>query len=147
MKILKVYKFATYFLQLFFIVGIVLTIKEIYEGITIFDYRSVLLIILLFLLFLSVSFYNNKSHKFHNDENFRIEDKKEITKIKIVTLINIFIGITISLLFLIVLTVYPIKDLSFNEITRTLLSLILLLYGILKTIHSLKTLKRLKTIN
>ncbi len=146
MKILKAYKFLTYFLQLFFIVGIFLTIKEIYEGTTIFDYRSILLIILLFVLFISVSFYNAKSHQFHNN-NLEILSKKEINRIKISTLINALIGIAITVFFILILTVYRIKDLSFSEISRTLFSLILFLYGILKTTHSIKTFRKLKAIN
>ena len=146
MKILKAYKFLTYFLQLFFIVGIFLTIKEIYEGTTIFDYRSILLIILLFVLFISVSFYNAKSHQFHNNI-LEILSKKEINRIKISTLINALIGIAITVFFILILTVYRIKDLSFSEISRTLFSLILFLYGILKTTHSIKTFRKLKAIN
>ena len=146
MKILKAYKFLTYFLQLFFVVGIFLTIKEIYNGTTIFDYRSILLILLLLVLFLSVSFYNVKSHQFHNN-NLEILSKKEINRIKVSTIINILIGITITVFFIVILTVYHIKDLSFYEISRTLLSLILFLYGILKMTHSIKTFKKLKAIN
>jgi hypothetical protein len=146
MKILKAYKFLTYFLQLFFVVGIFLTIKEIYNGTTIFDYRSILLILLLFVLFLSVSFYNVKSHQFHNN-NLEILSKIEINRIKVSTIINILIGITITVFFIVILTVYHIKDLSFSEISRTLLSLILFLYGILKMTHSIKTFKKLKAIS
>ncbi|APG65564.1 hypothetical protein LPB136_09415 [Tenacibaculum todarodis] len=123
-----------------------MTIKEIYEGTTIFDYRSILLILLLLVLFLSVSFYNVKSHQFHNN-NLEILSKKEINRIKVSTIINILIGITITVLFIGILTVYHIKDLSFSEISRTLLSLILFLYGILKMTHSIKTFKKLKAIN
>ncbi len=146
MKILKAYKFLTYLLQLFFVVGIFLTIKEIYNGTTIFDYRSILLILLLLVLLLSVSFYNVKSHQFHNN-NLETLGKKEIIRIKVSTMINILIGITITVLFIVNLTVYHIKDLSFSEISRTLLSLILFLYGILKMTHSIKTFKKLKAIN
>tara|TARA_R110001632_G_scaffold226248_1_gene359809 strand:+ start:685 stop:1125 length:441 start_codon:yes stop_codon:yes gene_type:complete len=145
MKIFKVYKFITYFLQLFFIVGIFLTVKDVYEGIIVLDYKSILLVITLIVLFLSVTFYNTKSHKFHNN-NLGILNKRERKKIKISTLINILIGISITILFLVILTVYRIKDLSFSEISRTLLSLVLFLYGILKTTHSIKTFKILKTI-
>ncbi|ARV06164.1 hypothetical protein BTO04_05360 [Polaribacter sp. SA4-10] len=145
MKIFKVYKIITYFLQLFFIVGIFLTVKDVYEGIIVLDYKSILLVITLIVLFLSVTFYNTKSHKFHNN-NLGILNKRERKKIKISTLINILIGISITILFLVILTVYRIKDLSFSEISRTLLSLVLFLYGILKTTHSIKTFKILKTI-
>ncbi len=98
----------TYFLQLFFIGGIFLTNNDIYKGIITINYWSILAILLLFFLFLSVSFYNIlnsrtiKSHQFQN-KDCKTQNNKEIWMLKIPTFINFLIGMTITIFFIVIL--------------------------------------------
>ena len=140
---ITIYKILNYLLLTFFIVGIGLTIYEFITGVSELSLYNILFIVLLILLFILVFIYTRNAFEIEKNP-----EKKTRNKIfSVITGMNLILGIFICCVFIFLLVFRHLKEFNGEEIIRNSLNLFLLIFGILKINHSLKTLRILKNQN
>ena len=137
---ITIYKILNYLLLTFFIVGIGLTFYEFITGASEISLYNILFVVLFILLFLLVFIYTRDAFEIHKNP----EKKNENKLLPAVTILNLILGIFICCVFIYALVIHHLKEFSVEEIIRNSLNLSLLVFGILKINHSLKTFRILK---